>query len=80
MVLEGVLTMGGKLSKLSADENQPLYDKDAAVSRYETKPRLDLNDLLQRRKDERKDSTKLNVIIFSGVASVAVVVLLLLSF
>ena len=44
-----------------------------------TKKRLDLNDLLRRAEDEKSRDKKINLLIFSGAASVVLVFLLLLS-
>ena len=44
-----------------------------------SKERLDLNDLLQRMKDEKKNLKKTNIIIFFGAVSIAAVVLVILS-
>ena len=41
--------------------------------------RLDLNDLLKRVKDRKKNDKKINLLIFSGAASLVLVVFLLLS-
>ena len=41
--------------------------------------RLNLNDLLKRRKEEMKDNKKTNLLIFSGAAAVAVVIVAILS-
>ena len=41
--------------------------------------RLDLNDLIKRAKDEKKNDKKFNLLIFSGAASVVIVFYLLLS-
>ena len=41
--------------------------------------RLDLNDLLQRAKDQKKSDKKLNILIYSGVVSVVAVFVILLS-
>ena len=43
------------------------------------KPRLDLNDLLKRAKDQKKNDKKANILILSGVVTVAFVVFLLLN-
>ena len=45
----------------------------------EVKKRLDLNDLLKRAKDQEKSDTKFNVLIYSGAASVLVVLILIFS-
>ena len=54
--------------------------------RYDFKPlsetskkRLDLNSLLKRVKDEEKRNKKLNLLIFTGAASVVLVFFMLLS-
>ena len=44
------------------------------------KPRLNLNDLLERKKIEEKLDKRINVLIISGMAVVACVVLAILSF
>ena len=44
-----------------------------------SKNRLDLNDLLQRMKDEKKNLKKTNIIIFFGAVSIAAVALVILS-
>ena len=49
--------------------------KDAFVS----KVRLNLNDLIKRRQEEKKIEKKTNLMIVSGVAAVGVVVLAILS-
>ena len=41
--------------------------------------RQDLNDLIKRAKDEKKNDKKFNLLIFSGAASVVIVFYLLLS-
>ena len=40
--------------------------------------RLDLNDLLKRMEDQKKDDKKINILILSGTLSVAVVIFLIL--
>ena len=42
--------------------------------------RLDLNDLLQRVKNQKKNDKKFNLIVFCGAATVAAILYLLLSF
>ena len=46
---------------------------------FVTKTRINVNDLLQRRKAERAVDKKINLIIVAGISSVAVVILILLS-
>ena len=56
-------------------ENQYQYSQSAKFA----KPRLDLNDLLKRAKDQKKNDKKANLLILSGSVAVAFVVILLLS-
>ena len=44
-----------------------------------SKKRLDLNDLLKRAKDQKKNDKKLNLLIYSGAASVTALFILFLS-
>ena len=57
-------------------ENRDQYAQSANFVR----PRLDLNDLLKRAKDQEKNDKKENILILSGVVTVAFVVFLLLNF
>ena len=64
--------------------SQTHYDQDRyGFSRpfdsFETRKKLDLNDLLKRAEDEKKKDKKINLIILSGAASVVVAFLLILS-
>ena len=55
-------------------------DKYGYIKSSETvKSRLDLNDLLQRAKEEKKSDIKTNVLILSGAFSIALVIFLILS-
>ena len=55
-------------------------DRDDHISdRFAVRARLNLNDLLRRRIEEKKIDKKSNLIIFSGVAAVVGVVLLILN-
>ena len=55
-------------------------DQDESVSdRFTLKARLNLNDLLRRRVEEKKLDKKTNLIILSSVTTVAAVVVLILS-
>ena len=47
--------------------------------RFAVKTRLNLNDLLKRRVEEKKIDKKTNLIIFSSAAALAMVVLLILN-
>ena len=46
---------------------------------FKKKIRLNLNDLLKRRQEEKKVDKKVSLFIFSGAAAVAVVVVVILS-
>ena len=63
-----------KASRVKSDEDRYVF-KPLGKS----KKRLDLNDLLQRAKDEEKNDKRYNLLIFSGAASVVIVFFLLLS-
>ena len=55
-------------------------DRDDHISdRFAVKARLNLNDLLRRRIEEKKIDKKANLIILSSAATVAAVVLLILN-
>ena len=56
-------------------ENRDQYAQSANF----VKRRLDLNDLLKRAKDQEKNDKKANLLILSGVVTVAFVVFLLLN-
>ena len=47
--------------------------------RFELKTRINLNDLLKKRREENKIDKKTNLLIFSGTVAVASVVVLILS-
>ena len=55
--------MRGKESQLQTDHDEYGY-QDMSKSKFRSKPRLDLNDLLQRVKDQKKQQKKLNLLIF----------------
>jgi len=61
-------------------QSERLGRHETYTDRFATKARLNLNDLLRRRKEEKKVDKKANIFIFSGVGLVAVVVILILSF
>ena len=56
-------------------ENRDQYAQSAKF----VKSRLDLNDLLKRAKDQKKNDKKANLLILSGAVIVAFVVFLLLN-
>ena len=68
--------MRGRAMKASqADEDRYGYIKSVKT----TGSRLDLNDLLKRMEDQKKDDKKINILIISGVFVLAVVFFLILS-
>ena len=68
--------MRGKAMKVSqAEEDKYGYVKSAKAKAS----RLDLNDLLKRIEDQKKDDKKINILILSGVLVLAVVFFLILS-
>lgn len=70
--------MRGKIKEQHFDEDKYGYIK-SSVERFAPQKRLDLNDLLKRMKNQKKDDKKINVYIISGAASVALVVFLVFS-
>ena len=56
-----------------------INQNDDMLDRFSVKARLNLNDLLRRKMEEKKIDKKANLIIFSSVATIAVVVVLMLS-
>ena len=69
--------MRGKIKEMNVDE-QP-YSYVQRSRNTSEKSRLDLNDLLQRAKDQEKSEKKNNLLIVSGITSVAVLFILFLS-
>ena len=56
-----------------------INQNDDMLDRFSVKARLNLNDLLRRKMEEKKIDKKANLVIFSSVATIAVVVVLMLS-
>ena len=52
---------------------------NSEVDRFTIKPRLNLNDLLRRRTQQKNQDKKTNRLIFSGTVLVGTIVLLILS-
>ena len=75
------MRMRGKINSVQLEKNVDEYGYKYISNdqRAASKNRLDLNDLLQRMKDEKKDLKKTNIIILSGAVSIAAVVLVMLS-
>lgn len=60
--------------------NKPSHSEGYSSFKHEgIKTRLDLNDLIKRNKEQRKRDKKTNLIIVGGTATIAVVVLSVLS-
>ena len=53
--------------------------EDSAIDRFTTKARLNLNDLLRRRSEEKKVDKKINLLILSGASAFAVVVFVIIN-
>ena len=53
--------------------------ENSAVDRFTTKARLNLNDLLRRRSEEKKVDKKTNLLILSGASAIAAVVFVILN-
>ena len=60
------------------DENQ-YSNARSRENVYAAKTRLDLNDLLKRIKDQKKDNRKMSLLILSGATSAVLVFFLILS-
>ena len=56
-----------------------LEESNLAADRFTTKERLNLNDLLRRRSEEKKVDKKTNFLIVSSLTGVAAVIILILS-
>ena len=69
--------MREKINQAGYEEEQ--YHVSESYDSSMSKKRLDLNDLLKRAKDQEKNDKKLNLLIYSGAASVIVVFVLILS-
>ena len=69
--------MRERTGRVDYDEEQ--YHANELLHSSTSKKRLDLNDLLKRAKDQEKNNKKFNLLIYSGVASVIAVFVLMLS-
>ena len=61
------------------NESKKLDENNSITDRFTVKARLNLNDLLKRRSEEKQVDKKTNLLIISCVSAVAAVVLLILS-
>ena len=66
--------------KAMKEETRIAEGSSASSERFTEKPRLNLNDLLERRNIQKRMDKKANLIILSGVAAISVAILLILSF
>ena len=57
-----------------------LEENGLSAERFTAKERLNLNDLLRRRSEEKKVDKKTNFLIVSSLSAVAAVIILILSF
>ena len=64
---------------LSKDQSEKLEERKLVADRFAVKARLNLNDLLKRRSEEKKLDKKTNFLILSSATAVAAVVLLILN-
>ena len=71
LITSGGRSMREKIEKLEEEKSIP--------DRFSVKARLNLNDLLRRRSEEKMVDKKTNLLIVSGVSALAVVVLVILS-
>ena len=67
----------GRLNHIRVDDQ--INEHGSSQSNYIAKARLNVNDLIKRRQEEKKIDKKTNILIFSGAAAVSVVVLAVLS-
>ena len=65
--------MRGKANQAEAKNDYYTY---RAEDRFKSEPRLNVNDLLNRAKEQRKIDKKFNVLIFSGALIVLLAVIL----
>ena len=68
---------GRKASQINYDRDR--YGFSRPFDSFETRKKLDLNDLLKRAEDEKKKDKRINIMISCGAASVVAVFLLILS-
>ena len=61
------------------DESKKLDENNSITDRFTVKARLNLNDLLRRRSEEKQVDKKANLLILSSVTGVALIVLLILT-
>ena len=62
-----------------AKEEKKVQATDSGIDRFTAKARLNLNDLLKKRSEEKKVDKKTNFIILFSATTLAIVVLLILN-
>ena len=76
MCLNKLIVRGNVLRK---KELERLDDSNVLSDRFAVKARLNLNELLRRRKEEKQVDKKVNLIILSSATAVAAVVFVILN-
>ena len=61
------------------EDTKKVEENNSTLDRFSVKARLNLNDLLRRRSEEKQVDKKANLVIISSVTAIAAVVLLILS-
>jgi len=61
------------------NESKKLDENNSITDRFTVKARLNLNDLLRRRSEEKQVDKKANLLILSSVTGVGLIILLILS-
>ena len=69
--------MRDRTTHVEYDEEQ--YNVKELLNSSKTKKRLDLNDLLQRAKNQEKSDKKINFLIYSGAIAVIAIFVLFIS-
>ena len=68
----------GRVNQIKVKVQSDINVKPTVYS-FASRDRLNVNDLMKKRQDEKKVDKKTNILIFSGVTAVAAVVLVILS-
>jgi len=71
-------TRMGRVNQIKVKVQSDVNVKPTVYS-FASRDRLNVNDLMKKRQDEKKVDKKTNILIFSGVTAVAAVVLVILS-
>ena len=68
----------GRVNQIKVKVQSDVNVKPTVYS-FASRDRLNVNDLMQKRQEEKRVDKKTNILIFSGVTAVAAVVLVILS-